>query len=217
MHTAIAIDGPSGAGKSTVAKLLSEKLGIEYIDTGAMYRATALYLLRTAVDIRDAGALNAALDEMRIDFQAGRALLNGEDVSALIRTPEITAFASECSALAPVRGKLVALQRGMGEERSVVLDGRDIGTNVFPRAKFKYYLTASPETRARRRAAEMAERGENPDFHEVLAAINKRDMNDMTRDLNPLKRADDAVLIETDGMSAEEVAEGIAASVRGGR
>jgi cytidylate kinase len=213
MRTVIAIDGPSGAGKSTVARLLSEKLGIEYIDTGAMYRAAALHLLRAGTDIRDTEALNTALDEMRIDFQDGRTMLNGEDVSALIRTPEITALASESSALAPVREKLVALQRLMGEKKNVVLDGRDIGTNVFPRAKFKYFLTASPETRARRRADEMAERGESPDLREVLAAINKRDLDDMTRELNPLAQAADAVLVVTDAMSAEEVADNIAGFV----
>ncbi|MDR2610825.1 MAG: (d)CMP kinase [Clostridiales Family XIII bacterium] len=213
MHTVIAIDGPSGAGKSTVAKLLSEKLGIEYIDTGAMYRAAALYLLGAGIDIHDSEALNAALGEMSIDFSDGRTMLNGEDISALIRTPEVTAFASESSALALVREKLVALQRRMGAEKSVVLDGRDIGTNVFPHTKFKYFLTASPEVRARRRADEMEERGEDPDFDEVLAAINKRDLSDMTRELNPLVQAADAVLIVTDDMSAEDAATLIASSV----
>jgi cytidylate kinase len=188
-------------------------LGIEYIDTGAMYRAAALYLLRGNTDIRDTEALNKALSEMDIDFSEGRTVLDGEDVSGLIRTPEITAFASESSALAPVREKLVTLQRKMGTEKSVVLDGRDIGTNVFPNAEFKYFLTASPEIRAARRVAEMTERGEIASYDEVLAAINKRDNDDTHRELNPLKKAEDAVLVVTDDMTAQEVADSIVSAV----
>jgi cytidylate kinase len=206
MRRVIAIDGPSGAGKSTVAGLIAAKLGIEYIDTGAMYRAAALYLLRAKTDIMDAEALNAALSAVKIDFDGGRTMLNGEDVSVLIRTPEVTAFASQTSALAPVREKLVALQRQMGAEKSVVLDGRDIGTNVFPDTKFKFFVTASPEVRAKRRFDEMTQKGETPDFGEVLDAINKRDHDDMHRALNPLVQADDAVLIITDDMDAGQVA-----------
>jgi cytidylate kinase len=210
----IAIDGPSGAGKSTVAKLLAERLGIEYIDTGAMYRAAALYMLRKKIDITDEAALKKAMSEVNVDFDKGRVMLNGEDVSGLIRTPEITALASKSSALAPVREKLVALQRRMGLAKSVVLDGRDIGTNVFPDARHKFFLTASPEVRAKRRYTEMIQNGENPDFDEVLAAINKRDYDDTHRALNPLKQAGGAVLITADDMNAEEVADAIAQYVK---
>jgi cytidylate kinase len=213
-HLRVAIDGPSGAGKSTVAKLLAVRLGIEYIDTGAMYRAAALYMLRENVDITDKTELEKAVSEINIDFDKGRTMLNGEDVSGLIRTPEVTKFASESSALAPVREKLVALQRRMGLEKSVVLDGRDIGTNVFPDAEHKFFLTASPEIRAQRRFDEMVQNGENPDFNKVLIAINVRDYDDSHRDLNPLMQADDAVLITADDMSAEEVVDAIARDVK---
>ncbi|MDR1068771.1 MAG: (d)CMP kinase [Clostridiales Family XIII bacterium] len=206
MRMVIAVDGPSGAGKSTVAKLVAAKLGIEYIDTGAMYRAVALHLLRAGTDITDAEAVLAALSALTIDLDGGRTMLNGEDVSGPIRTPEVTAFASKTSALAPVREKLVALQRRMGAEKSVILDGRDIGTNVFPDTEFKFFVTASPEVRAKRRFDEMTEKGGAPDFAEVQGAINKRDYDDMHRALNPLRQADDAALIVTDEMDAEQVA-----------
>jgi len=210
----IAIDGPSGAGKSTVAKLLAKCLGIEYIDTGAMYRAAALYMINEGIEIQDLAALERAVSELNIDFDEGRTMLNGEDVSGLIRSPEVTAFASAVSALPAVREKLVALQRHMGAAKNVVLDGRDIGTNVFPDTKYKFFVTASPEVRARRRFDEMTSKGENPDFDEVLTAINKRDYDDMHRDLNPLKQADDAVLIVTDNMSAKAACDAIAVDVR---
>jgi cytidylate kinase len=214
LRTVIAIDGPSGAGKSTVAKLLAVRLDIEYIDTGAMYRAAALYMLRENVDITDETELRKAVSEINIDFDKGRTMLNGEDVSGLIRAQEVTKFASKSSALAPVREKLVALQRRMSLTKNVVLDGRDIGTNVFPDAEYKFFLTASPEVRAQRRFDEMIQKGENPDFNKVLIDINKRDYDDSHRDLNPLKQADDAVLIIADDMSAEEVANAIAQDVK---
>jgi cytidylate kinase len=206
----VAIDGPSGAGKSTVARLVASAIGADYIDTGAMYRAVALKMLAEGVAPEsEPDRLAALLDHTEIDFTGGRIMLDGEDVIGKIRSPEVTAMASACSALAAVREKLVALQRGMGAVKSVVMDGRDIGTNVFPDAEYKFFLTASAEERARRRYAELEAAGGSVDYGEVLAAIEKRDWDDSHRALNPLQKADDALLIGTDGMSIDEVVEQI--------
>jgi cytidylate kinase len=202
----IAVDGPSGAGKSTIARLLAERLGIDYIDTGAMYRAIALKILRNEIDaVRDSRALNAMLSGTSVDFSAGQTLLDGEDVSERIRTPEVTDMASRSSALPAVRAKLVALQREMGARKSVIMDGRDIGTNVFPDAEVKFFMTASAEERARRRYTEMLEKGIEADLTAVFDAIVERDYNDSHRELNPLSQAEDAILIDTDGKSIEAV------------
>ena len=147
----IAIDGPSGAGKSTVAKAVAEKLGIDYIDTGAMYRAVGFKMLREGVGAEDTGRVERMLNDTEIDFRSGRIFLDGEDISAGIRTQEISEAASECAQIGIVREKLVQIQRDIGHRKSVVMDGRDIGTNVFPDAQFKFFLTATPEERARRR------------------------------------------------------------------
>ena len=148
----IAIDGPSGAGKSTIAKRVAAELAIDYIDTGAMYRAIALKLIRTDTDYNDAQALAAMLEATDVDLDGSRVLLDGEDVAGMIRTPEVSAMASESSAVLAVREKLVALQKAMAKKKSLVMDGRDIGTNVIPDAEYKIFLTASPLVRARRRA-----------------------------------------------------------------
>jgi cytidylate kinase len=202
----VAIDGPSGAGKSTVAKRVASAIGADYIDTGAMYRAVALKLLAEGVD-PNAGPARLAelLERTDIDFAKGKTMLDGADVTGRIRTPEVTEMASRCSAFAPVREKLVGLQRKMGRSKSVVMEGRDIGTNVFPDAEYKYYLTASAGERARRRYAEMTKTGASADYQEVLDAIEKRDYDDTHRSLNPLRPADDAMLIDTDGMGVEDV------------
>jgi cytidylate kinase len=211
----VAIDGPSGAGKSTVARLVASAIGADYIDTGAMYRAVALKMLAEGIGPgAEPERLAALLEDTDIDFTGGRTMLDGEDVTGKIRSPEVTAMASGCSALASVREKLVALQRGMGEAKSVVMDGRDIGTNVFPDAEYKFFLTASAEERARRRYAEIESAGGSADYREVLAAIEKRDYDDSHRALNPLKKADDALLIDTDGMSIDEVVEHILSPLR---
>jgi cytidylate kinase len=202
----IAIDGPSGAGKSTIAKRLAVELGIDYIDTGAMYRAIALKIQQTETDFEnDEAGLSAMLSRTTVDFDKGRTLLDGEDVSLLIRTPEITELASKSSAYSIIREKLVALQRKMGEEKPVIMDGRDIGTNVFPNAEFKFYMTASAEERAKRRFKELIVKEPDTKYEDVLAAIVERDKNDSERELNPLKMADDATLIETDKLGVEEV------------
>jgi cytidylate kinase len=203
-HFVVAVDGPSGAGKSTTAKLLAGALGIDYIDTGAMYRAIGLKFLRAGVgDSHD--RIPLLLAETEIDLEGAHVWLDGEDVSGLIRTPEVTMAASKYSALPVVREKLVALQRAMGARKSVVMDGRDIGTNVFPDARFKFFITASSETRAKRRHAELLEKGMNERFEDVLAELEKRDKDDSERELNPLARAEDAVLLLTDDYGIEEV------------
>ena len=201
----IAIDGPSGAGKSTIAKELAGKLNIDYIDTGAMYRATGYKLLKENTDINNEEELKRVLDSTEIDFSDGHIVLDGEIADSVIRTPEMAKQASICSAIGLVREKLVELQRSMGTTKSVIMDGRDIGTNVFPDAEFKFYLVASPEVRADRRHRELLEKGQTVEFSQVLEDIRARDHSDMTRKLNPLRKAEDAIEVNTDHMSIEEV------------
>ncbi len=203
--TIVAIDGPAGAGKSTVAKALAKRIGADYIDTGAMYRAVALKLIRTGTDYRDPDALQAMLDGLDVDFSEGRTIMDGEDVSGLIRTPEISALASPSSGVPAVRYKLTALQQAMGERKSIVMDGRDIGTVVFPHADFKFFLTASADERARRRTEEMLAKGEEADFETIRADIIQRDHQDSHRDFRPLRQAEDAVLIDSTDMTIEGV------------
>ena len=210
----IAIDGPSAAGKSTVAKLLAKELGIDYIDTGAMYRAIALKVMRQGVHTEDKAELAAFLASTDIDLAGTQVLLDGEDVSGLIRTEEVSMQASKISAIPAVRGKLVTLQREIGERKSVVMDGRDIGSNVFPGAEYKFFITASPEVRAERRRLELSERGEAVNFEDVLADIKKRDWDDSNRPLNPLVQTEDAVLIITDELGIGEVLAEVIGRVR---
>ena len=209
----IAIDGPAGSGKSTIAKALAKELGIDYIDTGAMYRAFGYKIREKGIDMHDPAQLDALLCSTEIDFDRGKTLLDGSDVSSVIRTPEISMLASECSAIAEVRKKLVALQQAMGESKSVVMDGRDIGTVVFPKAKYKFFLTASSEERAKRRFAELTAKGEKTTFEQVLEEMNWRDHNDTTRKVTPLRRADDALEVDTTKMSIEEVTEFIISKI----
>ena len=201
----IAIDGPSAAGKSTIAKLLAKEFGIDYIDTGAMYRAFALKVLREGVDAENEEALAGLLADTDIDLDGSQVKLDGEDVSGLIRTEEISMAASQYSAIPAVRAKLVSLQRDIGARKSVVMDGRDIGSNVFPNAEYKFFITASPEVRAERRRKELIERGENVSFETVLADVKKRDWDDTHRPLNPLVQTDDAIPVVTDDLGIEEV------------
>ena len=194
--TIVAIDGPAGAGKSTIAKRLAQRIGADYIDTGAMYRAVALKLLRTGTDYNDPEALQTMLDAMDVDFSQGKTILDGEDVSGLIRTPEISALASPSSGVPAVRYKLTALQQAMGKRKSIVMDGRDIGTVVFPDADFKFFLTASADERARRRTEEMRAKGQEADFETIRADIIQRDYQDSHRAFRPLQKAEDAVEID---------------------
>jgi len=205
----IAIDGPSGAGKSSVAKKLAARLNIDYIDTGAMYRAVAYKMLREGIGIEDREALKAMLENIHIDFSRGETILDDEVISEKIRTPEISKLASDVSALPEVREKLVSLQRAMGESKSVVMDGRDIGTVVFPKAKYKFFLTATVKERAKRRWLELREKGLDVELDDVEADIIQRDHNDSTRALNPLRKAEDAIEIDTTAMNLEQVTQHI--------
>ena len=210
----IAIDGPGGAGKSTVAKKVAARLGIEYIDTGAMYRAFGLKLLRSGVEIADNAKLRDMLEKTVIDFENGGVTLDGEDVSGLIRTPEISKAASACSAIPAVREKMVKAQQKMGESKSVIMDGRDICEVVFPDAEYKYFLTASAEERANRRYKELREKGSDISYEQVLADIKTRDHNDSTRAASPMRKAEDAILLDTTFMTQDEVVEFICSRVR---
>ena len=205
----IAIDGPAGAGKSTIAKLVAKELEFLYVDTGAMYRSIALYLLENEVDYNDEEQLLAALDQINIEIKyvdgAQRMILNGRDVSDMIRREEVGNAASATSALKPVRAKLLNLQRDIAAENDVIMDGRDIGTNILPNAELKIYLTASVEVRAERRYKELVEKGETPDLEEVKKGIEQRDYQDMNRDIAPLRQAEDAVLVDSSYMTIDEV------------
>ena len=209
----IAIDGPAGAGKSTIAKLAAKELGFIYIDTGAMYRTIALYLIREHVDCEDEQALSDALRsiDVEISYTDGvqQLILNGENVTDLIRTEEVSQMASVSSAKPQVRQKLLQLQRTAAEKYDVIMDGRDIGTVILPDAQLKIYLTASIEERARRRYMEMQEKGIECDLHEIEADIAERDERDMNREVSPLKQAEDAVLIDSSHMTITDVCEKI--------
>ena len=210
----IAIDWPSGAGKSTIAKAVAKKLGIDYIDTGAMYRAIGYKMREEGVSPDDGEALTRLLESTDIDFVNGDIILDGTVVNDKIRTSDISQRASECSALPEVREKLVQLQRSMGEKKSVIMDGRDIATNVLKDAQYKFFLTASAEERADRRYKELVEKGERISYDEVLEDIKKRDHNDMTRKLNPLRKADDALEVDYTGLSVEEVIDKILKEIK---
>lgn len=205
----IAIDGPAGAGKSTIAKLAAKELGFLYVDTGAMYRAIALYLLRKKTPIDDEKALKEALEHIAISIKyedkKQHVYLNGEDVTGSLREEAVGNMASVSSAKQPVRDKLLSLQRGLAEDNSVIMDGRDIGTNVLPNAELKIYLTASADVRAKRRYDEILSNGGTPDFEKIKADIIKRDEQDMNRKIAPLRQAEDAVYLDTSSLSIPEV------------
>lgn len=202
----VAIDGFSSCGKSTIAKALAKYAGYTYVDTGAMYRTIALYTLRH--DLTDEAAIIAALPEIQVGFVlvdgAQHATLNGEDVEAQIRTLEVGNRASMISQIKEVRAFLVAQQQKMGEDKGIVMDGRDIGTVVFPKAEFKLFLTASPEVRAQRRFDELVGKGEKPDFEEVLKDVNERDYRDTHRAESPLRQAEDAIVVDNSNLSPDE-------------
>lgn len=213
LMSSIAIDGPAGAGKSTIAKLVAKNLDYIYVDTGAMYRAIAYELVRTGVDIEDEKALTEACSKMKIEIKyedgVQQVYMNGENVTPYLRTEETGNMASKSSAKAPVRAALLDIQRNMAVEHNVVMDGRDIGTNVLPNANTKIYLTASADERANRRYKELAEKGEEADFEKIKADIIERDERDMNRVIAPLKQADDAHLIDSSDMTIDEVVETI--------
>ena len=209
----IAIDGPAGAGKSTVAKKVAKELSFVYVDTGAMYRAMALYLLRKGVNREDPDEIGEACQnaEISIEYQNGEqiVLLDGENVNAHLRTEEVSAMASVSSAVPRVREKLLDLQRKLARTMSVVMDGRDIGTTILPDADVKIYLTASSLTRARRRYLEYQEKGEPCDLAAIQKTIEERDQRDMTREISPLCQAEDAVLVDSSELTIDETVEKI--------
>ena len=210
----VAIDGPSGAGKSTIAKAVAKNLGIDYVDTGAMYRAVGYNASSRGVSPEDREAVKHLMEDTDIDFADGDIILDGEIINDKIRTPEISKAASLYSAIPEVREKLVEIQRKMGMRKSVIMDGRDIGTNVFRDAEYKIFLTASAKERAERRFEELTAKGQKVDFDEVLRDIEKRDHDDMTRALNPLRKAEDAVEIDTTGLSIDEVIERVLKEIK---
>ena len=207
----VAIDGPSGAGKSSLAKRIARDLRFTYLDTGAIYRALALKILRRGVDLNDTAALSAIVIDTDIDLRGrnGQLLvfLDGEDVSASIRTPEVSQMASKASAIAMVRHRLLDLQRDLGRRGNVVAEGRDIGTVVFPDAQVKIYLDASIAERARRRCDELRAAGREVSLDETIIEMEERDKRDSERDIAPLRKAADALALDSSGLTADEVAE----------
>ncbi len=205
----IAIDGPAGAGKSTIARLAAKKLGFIYVDTGAMYRAIALYLLDTETNTDDPAALQDALKQVHINIvyeqDVQHVFLNLQDVSAEIRSEKVGNMASKTSQIKAVREKLLDLQRNIAKENNVIMDGRDIGTNILPNAELKIFLTASVDVRAKRRFDELRNMGEWPDLEVIKADIEQRDYQDMNREIAPLKQAEDAVRIDSSDMTIDEV------------
>jgi len=206
---AIAIDGPAGSGKSTVAKIVSKKLNMVYIDTGAMYRTVALFCINNGVDTTDKVKVGEILPKINIEIKLEEGLqkifLDGDDVTNKIRTQEVGQGASDVGVILSVREKLVELQRELAKGTTVIMDGRDIGTNVLPKAEIKIYLDASVEERSRRRLGELVQNGIEASFGEVKEQIKIRDKNDMTRKHNPLKKAEDAVEVDSTDMSIDEV------------
>ena len=215
----VAVDGPSGAGKSTLAKAAAAKLGIVYVDTGAIYRSIGYYVYCKGIDPKDAPAVIAILPELDIQMRYGedgvqRMILNGEDVSTQIRLPEMSMYASAVSAIPEVRTFLLEMQRQIARTTSVIMDGRDIGTVVLPNAEVKIFLTAAAEVRARRRMKELEQRGTPQPFEEVLQQIVERDWADSHREAAPLKQADDAVLLDTGALNFEESLEALLKIIR---
>lgn len=215
----IAIDGPSGAGKSTLAKKIAARLGIIYVDTGALYRTVGLAVTRAGIAASDRVGVSEALKHLtiRLAFENGaqHVYLNGEDVGSLIRTPEISRAASDVSAIPEVRAFLLETQRSLARENSVIMDGRDIGTVILPHADVKIFLTASADSRAKRRCAELREKGMQVDYQEILAAMTQRDKNDSQREIAPAVPASDAVLLDNSDMDLEGTLEAALAIIRG--
>jgi cytidylate kinase len=217
----VAIDGPSGVGKSTVSRRLAAQLGFTYLDTGAMYRAVACACQQAGISVEDEEAVAVLLDTLDIQLLAPvqadddvGVRLNGEDISQAIRTPEMGMLASKVSALPPVRKKLTAIQQEMGMQGRLVAEGRDTGTVVFPAAAWKFYLDAAPEERARRRVKQLQKKGQKVDEQELLAQIIRRDRDDRERTIAPLVRAEDAVVVDSSELDADEVVTRLLAVIR---
>ena len=213
MSINVAIDGPAGAGKSTIAKKLAKELDYIYVDTGAMYRAMALYMIEQKTDIQHMDAVRSACDAITIDIRYSdgeqQVILNGRNVNDFIRTEAVSEMSSKISAIPEVRAKLLSLRRSLAAASNVIMDGRDIGTHVLPNADVKIFLTASVETRALRRYKELEEKGVSCDLEEIKKDIKERDERDCTRKIAPLRQAEDAVLIDSSDMTIEEVVKAI--------
>jgi len=211
----IAIDGPAGAGKSTIAKLVAKELGFIYVDTGAMYRGLAVHFLKKGIVPGEVEKIEAACEDAKVElgYENGvqQVYLNGENITSQLREEAVGNMASVSSAVPAVRAKLLDLQRNLAKEKDVVMDGRDIGTNVLPNADVKVYLTASVECRAMRRFKELEEKGEACDFEQIRQDIQERDERDMTREIAPLKQAEDATLIDSSEMGIDDVVKAIIA------
>ncbi len=205
----VAIDGPAGAGKSTIAKSVAKEMGFIYVDTGALYRAIALYIIRQGIKAEDEVAISSIMDDINVEIKyvdgIQQVWLNGENVSCLIRAEEVGNMASASSVYSSVRNKLLSLQQDVAAKEDVIMDGRDIGTCVLPHAQAKIYLTASVETRAKRRYKELQEKGVRCDLKEIMKDISERDYRDMHREIAPLKQADDAIFVDSSDMTIEEV------------
>ena len=210
----IAIDGPGGAGKSTIAKAVSIELGIDYVDTGAMYRAAGYKLHTNGIGPEDTREIVNLMDKTDIAFSGGAVYLDGENVEKYIRTEQVSKLASEYSKIGVVRQKLVDIQKRMAQKQSLVMDGRDIGTNVIPDAEYKFFITADPEERAKRRYLQQKEKSGEADFQEILKDIKDRDWKDTHREINPLRRAEDAVNVDTTEMNIEQVCDFILSSLQ---
>lgn len=211
----IAIDGPAGAGKSTIAKMVAKELGFIYVDTGAMYRGLAVHFLKKGIVPGEVEKIEAACEDAKVElgYENGvqQVYLNGENITSQLREEAVGNMASVSSAVPAVRAKLLDLQRNLAKEKDVVMDGRDIGTNVLPNADVKVYLTASVECRAMRRFKELEEKGEACDFEQIRQDIQERDERDMTREIAPLKQAEDATLIDSSEMGVDDVVKAIIA------
>lgn len=199
----VAVDGPAGSGKGTLTKLVADKLNLQYIDTGAMYRCIAFKMLEDGIGLEDTDKIKEILDDIEIDLQGTKVILNGRDVSKEIRTVEVANFTSPVSAIDFIRTKMVELQRGLAKEKDIIMEGRDIGTVVFPNADVKIYLDASAEERARRRVRQNEENGISSNYEQILKDIIERDTRDMSRPNSPLKKAEDAVVVDTTDAEAE--------------
>ena len=214
MRISVAIDGPAGAGKSTIAKLVAKNFDLMYINTGAMYRAVALVAKEKNIGDTDVDALCKMIDSFDMKFENDDLILNGENIQEKITMPEISAIVSKYASIKEVRSKLVKLQREMSKKFDVIMDGRDIGTVVLKDSKFKFFLTATPEARAERRYKELKNRGLSVDYSTILEDIIKRDYIDSHREIDPLKKAEDAIEIDTTNLSIEEVVEKISLSIK---
>lgn len=208
MFKAVAIDGPAGAGKSTISKIVAKNIGYVYVDTGSLYRAISYYMENNSIDANDENAVISSLDKINITLKADTVeqlvYLNGEDVTKKLHTPSISKVTATVAAIPKVREFLFALQKDVTKTNNIIMDGRDIGTVVLPNADLKIYLTASAEQRAKRRQKEFIESGKEFNFEEVLAQIVQRDNQDMSRELSPLKQADDAILVDTSDIDLEQ-------------